>query len=324
MKEVALGIDIGGTNTKFGFADQEGNLYGETSISTVKTPPGDIDAFLQYLYEEVEILRAQIPEELHIVGVGIGAPNGNYFTGTIEYAPNLTFRGIVPLVGLFKQYYNVPMVLTNDANAAAIGEMIYGGARGMRNFIMITLGTGLGSGFVANGGLIYGHDGFAGEMGHILHEPEGRTCGLGRRGCLESYVSATGIKRTVFKLLADMTEDSPLRDISFNELTAAMITELALKGDAIACAAFDETSRLLGQKLSDMVAIFSPEAIFLLGGLAKAGDLIFKPTKKYMENYMFQVFRNKVEILPSALEGRNAAVLGASALAWKELGINVD
>lgn len=323
MKEVALGIDIGGTNTKFGFADQDGNLYGETSISTVKTPPGDIDAFLKYLYEEIEILRAQITEELHIVGVGIGAPNGNYFTGTIEYAPNLTFKGIVPLVNLFKKYYNVPMVLTNDANAAAIGEMIYGGARGMRNFIMITLGTGLGSGFVANGGLIYGNDGFAGEMGHILHEPEGRTCGLGRRGCLESYVSATGIKRTVFKLLADMTEDSPLRDISFNQLTAAMITELALKGDPIACAAFDDTSRLLGQKLSDMVAIFSPEAIFLLGGLAKAGDLIFKPTKEYMERYMFQVFRNKVKILPSSLEGKNAAVLGASALGWKELGINV-
>lgn len=324
MKDVALGIDIGGTNTKFGFVDQDGYLYGETSISTVKTPPGDIDAFLRYLHEEIEILRNQIKEELRVVGVGIGAPNGNYFTGTIEYAPNLTFKGIVELVRLFKKYYNVPMVLTNDANAAAIGEMIYGGARGMKNFIMITLGTGLGSGFVANGELIYGSDGFAGEMGHILHKPEGRTCGLGRRGCLESYVSATGIKRTVFKLLADMTEESPLRDVSFNQLTAAMITDLALKGDPIACAAFDKTSRLLGQKLSDMVAIFSPEAIFLLGGLAKAGDLIFKPTKEYMENYMFQVFRNKVKILPSTLENKNAAVLGSSALAWKELGVNVD
>lgn len=324
MKDVALGIDIGGTNTKFGFVDKEGNMYGETSVSTVETAPGDVDAFLRYLYEEVEALRRQIQEELNIVGVGIGAPNGNYFTGTIEYAPNLTFQGIVELVKLFKQYYNVPMVLTNDANAAAIGEMIYGGARNMKNFIMITLGTGLGSGFVANGELIYGNDGFAGEMGHVLHEPGGRMCGLGRTGCLEAYVSATGIKRTVFRLLADMNIESPLRDISYNQLTAAMITDLALKGDAIACAAYEETSRLLGQKLADMVAIFSPEAVFLLGGLAKAGDLLFKPTKAYMEQYMFQVFKDKVVILPSALEGRNAAVLGASALAWKELGIHVD
>lgn len=324
MKDVALGIDIGGTNTKFGFVDKDGNMYGETSVSTVKTAPGDVDAFLKYLYIEIEALRSQVQEDLNIVGVGIGAPNGNYFTGTIEYAPNLTFQGIVEIVKLFKLYYNVPMVLTNDANAAAIGEMIYGGARNMKNFIMITLGTGLGSGFVANGELIYGNDGFAGEMGHVLHEPEGRVCGLGRRGCLESYVSATGIKRTAFKLLADMNIESPLRDVSYNQLTAAMITELALQGDAIACAAYEETSRLLGQKLSDMVAIFSPEAVFLLGGLAKAGDLLFKPTKAYMEQYMFQVFRDKVVILPSALEGRNAAVLGASALAWKELGIHVD
>ena len=226
----------------------------------------------------------------------------------------------MPIVQLFKQYYNVPMVLTNDANAAAIGEMIYGGAKGMQNFIMITLGTGLGSGFVANGELVYGHDGFAGEMGHLMNEPGGRICGLGRRGCLEGYVSATGIKRTIFQLLAEFRDESPLRDISFNELTAKTITELAQQGDPIACAAYDETSRLLGQKLSDMVAIFSPEAIFLLGGLAKAGDeLLFKPTKRYMEEYMFEVFKNKVKILPSALEDKNAAVLGASALAWKEM-----
>ncbi|MDF9800108.1 glucokinase [Catalinimonas alkaloidigena] len=325
MKEVALGIDIGGTNTKFGFVDRDGNMYGETSISTVKTPPGDVDAYLKYIHEEVEALRGQIPEQLNIVGVGIGAPNGNYFTGTIEYAPNLSFRGIVPLVKLFQKYYNVPMVMTNDANAAAIGEMIYGGAKGMKNFIMITLGTGLGSGFVANGELIYGNDGFAGEMGHLLQDPKGRVCGLGRRGCLEGYVSATGIKRTVFTLLGEMIEDSPLRDVTFNQLTASMITDLAKEGDPIALAAFDQTCDLLGQKLADATAIFSPEAIFLLGGLAKAGkELLFDPTKKYMEHYMFQVFKNKVELFPSALEHRNAAVLGASALAWKEMGINVD
>ena len=320
MKDVALGIDIGGTNTKFGFVDRGGYLFAETSVSTTATPDDDINAFLAYLHNEVETLRQQTDESLKVVGVGIGAPNGNYFTGTIEHAPNLTFRGIVPIVQLFKQYYNVPMVLTNDANAAAIGEMIYGGAKGMQNFIMITLGTGLGSGFVANGELVYGHDGFAGEMGHLMNEPGGRICGLGRRGCLEGYVSATGIKRTIFQLLAEFRDESPLRDISFNELTAKTITELAQQGDPIACAAYDETSRLLGQKLSDMVAIFSPEAIFLLGGLAKAGDeLLFKPTKRYMEEYMFEVFKNKVKILPSALEDKNAAVLGASALAWKEM-----
>ncbi len=321
MKQVALGIDIGGTNTKFGFVNEEGHIYAEHSISTTHTPPGDVDAYLKYVHEEVEVLRKKTDESLKIVGVGIGAPNGNYYTGTIEYAPNLSFRGVVPLLDKFKEYYDVPMALTNDANAAAIGEMIYGGAKGMKNFIVITLGTGLGSGFVTNGELVMGHDGFAGEMGHILHKASGRTCGLGRRGCLEAYVSATGIKRSIFKLLADMTDDSPLRDISFNELTASTITDLALKGDKIALAAFDKTSNLLGQKLSDMVAIFSPEAIFMLGGLAKAGDLIFKPTKKYMEEYMFQVFRNKVKILPSGLEGKNAAVLGASALLWKEMGV---
>ncbi|MEQ9441253.1 MAG: ROK family protein [Cyclobacteriaceae bacterium] len=319
MKDVALGIDIGGTNTKFGFVDHDGHMYGETSVSTIKTAPGDVEAYLKYVYEEIEKLRDTIDEELNIVGCGIGAPNGNYFTGTIEYAPNLTFRGVVHLVRMFRQYYDVPMVLTNDANAAAIGEMIYGGAKGMKNFTMITLGTGLGSGFVANGELIYGQDGFAGEMGHLMNQPGGRTCGLGRKGCLEAYVSATGIKRTVFKLLADMNDDSPLRDVTFNELTASMITELALKGDPIAKEAFDYTAELLGRKLSDIVAIFSPEAIFLLGGLAKAGDFLFDPTKKYMEEHMFEIFKNKVPILPSALEGRNAAVLGASALAWKEI-----
>jgi glucokinase len=324
MKEVALGIDIGGTNTKFGFVDQKGNTYGETSISTVKTAAGDVEAYLKYLYDEIEILRGTISEEMKIMGVGIGAPNGNYFTGTIEYAPNLSFRGVVPLVELFSKYYDVPMVLTNDANAAAIGEMIYGGAKGMNNFIMITLGTGLGSGFVTNGELVIGHDGFAGEMGHLLQDTNGRVCGLGRRGCLEGYVSATGIKRTVFTLLGEMNVDSPLRDVTFNQLTAALITDLARQGDPVATAAFEQTCQLLGQKLADVTAIFSPEAIFLLGGLAKAGELLFEPTKRYMEEYMFQIFKDKVKLLPSALEGKNAAVLGASALAWKEMGISVE
>ena len=322
MTDVALGIDIGGTNTKFGFVDCLGNTLAEHSIhTTIPHQRENIEEYLQRLYREIEHLRSGLSSGLNFVGVGMGAPNGNYYTGTIEYAPNLPFEGVVPIVELFRKYYNLPMILTNDANAAAMGEMIYGGAQGMTNFALFTLGTGLGSGFIVNGELIYGHDGFAGEFGHTLMEYQnGRFCGLGRRGCLEAYVSATGIKRTVFKLLADYyMDDSPLRDISFNELTASKIATLAREGDKIAREAFDYTCRILGQKLSDVVAIFSPQAIFLLGGLAKAGDdLLFKPTKQYMEANMFEVFKNKVEVLPSSLEGRNAAVLGASALIWKE------
>ena len=250
----------------------------------------------------------------------VGAPNGNYYTGTIEFAPNLVWKGVLNIVEKIKRYFpTVPVIITNDANAAAVGEMVYGGAKGMKDFLVVTLGTGLGSGFVANGKLIYGHDGFAGELGHVVVNKTGRICGCGRKGCLETYASATGIKRTVFKLLADHIEDSEFRRITYDDLTAEMITKAALNGDPIAIEAYEYTGKLLGEALADAVALTSPEAIFLFGGLAKAGKYIFEPTKKYMEQNLLAIFRNKVKLLPSGIDGKNAAVLGASALVWQSL-----
>jgi len=223
------------------------------------------------------------------------------------------------LVELFKSHFLLPVVLTNDANAAAIGEMVFGGAKKMKDFIVITLGTGLGSGIVVNGRLVYGHDGFAGEIGHTNVFPGGRQCGCGRRGCLETYVSATGIKRTVFDLLANSLEDSVLRTINFNDLTAEMIAKAAKEGDQIAKKAFDYTASILGQKLADSVAHTSPEAIFLFGGLSKSGDLLLVPTRKYLEENLLAVYRGKIKVLLSEMKEVNAAVLGASALIWDEL-----
>lgn len=317
MKEVVIGIDIGGTNTKFGYVDREGNNLSSGSISTNKYE--NLDDYMDYLHEELEKCKDDIKEDIQLVGIGIGAPNGNYYKGTIEYAPNLKWKGIVNLTDHFNKYYDVPVRLTNDANAAALGEMIYGGAKDMKDFIVITLGTGLGSGIVVNGDVVHGHDGFAGELGHINVKPNGRRCGCGRRGCLETYVSATGIKRTVFKLFAATSEDSELRKYSYNDLTAEMITKAAEKGDKLALEAFDNTGKILGLKLADAVAHTSPEAIFLFGGLSKAGDFIFKPVKQYMEENMLEIYKNKVKILPSELMDKNAAVMGASALIWKEM-----
>ncbi|MEG1648373.1 MAG: ROK family protein [Rikenellaceae bacterium] len=319
MKQLVVGIDIGGTNSVFGLVDNEGNMYGEGVVPTKKFP--DFDQYLEELYIGIMSLIKKLGEDKYeIIGIGIGAPNGNYYNGTIENAANLEWKGVVPFVEKMKRYFpSVPVIITNDANAAAIGEMVYGGAKGMKDFIVVTLGTGLGSGFVANGQLVYGHDSFAGELGHVIvnRTVSGRMCGCGRKGCLETYVSATGIKRTAFKLLADHLEDSEFRNISFNDLTAEMITKAALNGDPLAIEAYDYTGMLLGQALADAVTITSPEAIFLFGGLAKAGKYIFEPTKKYMEMHMLANFRNKVKLLPSGIDGKNAAVLGASALIWQ-------
>jgi len=317
MKEIALGIDIGGTFTKFGFADEHGNTLAEDHIPTTGHP--DVEEYIKTLYNAIENLRASLNHTFSLVGVGIGAPNANIYHGTIEHAVNLDWKGIVPFCELFKKYYNLPMVITNDANAAAIGEMVYGGAKNMQNFIMITLGTGLGSGIVINKQLVYGHTGFAGELGHTSVFHDGRVCGTGRKGCLEAYASATGIRRTIFEMMAESLEDSPLRQISFNDMTGEMITEAARKQDPIAVEAFRRTGQILGEKLAEFILFSSPEAIFLFGGLAKAGDLIFEPTKKYMEESLMQVFQNSTQLLPSALENRNAAVLGACALVWQEL-----
>ena len=317
MKEVAIGIDIGGTNSVLGIIDRDGNCLAESCISTQTHK--EIELYLKDLANDVHRILDDLNEIVVVKGIGIGAPNGNYYNGTIEYAPNLIWKGVIPLVELMKKYFDFPnIVLTNDANAAAIGEMVYGGAQEMKNFIMITLGTGVGSGIVVNGSLVYGHDGFAGEIGHILVDTMGRECGCGRRGCLETYASAPGIKRTVFELLADSSTPSQLRSISFDKMNAKSIHNAALKGDKIALDAFDFTGEILGKVLADCVAFSSPEAIFLFGGLANAGDFIFKPTKHYLEENLLKIFKNKVALLPSKLNGAHAAILGASALVWKE------
>lgn len=319
-KEAVIGIDIGGTFSKYGLVDRSGVVYMEGSIKTYEHK--DVNSFLKALHSAILKSVNELDDTFEIKGIGIGAPNGNYYNGSIEFAPNLRWKGKIPLAELLHDYFNVPVVLTNDANAAALGEMMYGSAKNMDHFIVITLGTGLGSGIVVDGQVVYGHDGFAGEMGHITAVENGRICGCGRKGCLETYASASGIKRTVFELFATMNEDSELRAVSYNDLTADMITRAADKGDIIALKAFDFTAEILGKKLADAVAFTSPEAFFLFGGLANAGDYLFKPTRKYMEENLLRVFRNKVKILPSGLMNTNAAVLGASGLIWKELQEN--
>lgn len=320
MKEVAVGMDIGGTNTKIGIVDEQGYCPFQISIET--TGHATIEDYLLAVKKEIDLLLNKSTETLNLQGIGIGAPNANYYKGTIEHAPNLPWKGIINFVEKLKQYYNVPMAITNDANAAAIGEMIYGGAKDMNNFIVVTLGTGLGSGFVINGQLLYGADGFAGELGHVTVDYNGRQCGCGKLGCLETYVSATGIKRTIFQLLAARVEPSALRDITFEDLTSEMITKEALKGDTIALEAFEITGRILGEKLADTIALMSPEAVFLFGGLANAKEFILDPTFFHMEKNLMPIFKNKVKLLLSKLKHKNAAVLGASALVWNEIRTN--
>lgn len=318
-KDLVLGIDIGGTNTVFGLIDKEGNDFLMGSIPTNANQPAEnlFDRLFQKFYEMIN----QTKLDFNLVGIGIGAPNANYYKKTVENPPNLNW-GYVEVDKLVHKYYSIPVAITNDANAAAIGEMFYGAAKGMKDFIVITLGTGLGSGIVVNGELVYGHDGFAGEIGHTVVFPDGRQCGCGKKGCLETYVSAPGIKRTVFEFISEFNYDSKLRNFSFEELDAKMITDAALEGDQIALLAFDFTARILGIKLADAVAHTSPEAIILFGGLANAGDLLLIPTKKYMEEFLFHVFRNKVKVLKSDLNEGKSAVLGAAALIWNELKEN--
>ncbi len=314
--KVSVGIDIGGTNTVYGIVDNQGNVFCEGVISTQDYIK--VDDFISSLAQRVRAQLDSLDFDYELKGIGVGAPNANYFRGTIENAPNLKWQGVIPFVEKMQPFFPmVPIFITNDANAAAIGEMTYGGAKGMKDFIVITLGTGLGSGVVSRGHLVYGHDGFAGELGHITVNHTGRVCGCGRKGCLETYVSATGIKRTIFKLMADSTKASAFRDVSYNQLTAQMITQAALEGDKLAIEAYEYTGMVLGHALADAAVMTSPEAIFLFGGLAKAGKYIFEPTKKYMEQHMMSNFRNKVKLLASSIDGKNAAVLGASALVWK-------
>jgi glucokinase len=315
--DVTLGIDIGGTNTKFGLVDREGKCIKEMSIPTNgHEPPENLIA---RLHGKVGEMYSPLSGTYALKGIGIGAPNANYYRGTIENPPNLSWKGVVDMAALVRKYYDLPVAVTNDANAAALGEMLYGAAKGMKNFIVITLGTGLGSGIVAGGELVYGADGFAGEIGHTIVDPQGRECGCGGRGHLETYASATGICRTVGELLCVRRRESELRSISPRDLTSRMIADAAGRGDSIAKEAFEYTGRILGMKLADSVAHLSPEAIILFGGLAAAGALIFEPTKRSLEEYLLPIFRNKVRLLPSDLREGDTAVLGASALIWNEI-----
>lgn len=315
VKPYVVGMDIGGTNTVFGIVDQDGNVVCQDSVKTKAYPI--IEDYVNAIGEKLDVLIESVGGKEKINGMGVGAPNGNYYTGNIEFAPNLSWKGIVPLAKLFGERVGVPCKLTNDANAAAIGEMTYGAAKGMKHFIMITLGTGVGSGIVIDGKLVYGHDGFAGELGHVIAVPDGRLCGCGRKGCLETYCSATGIVRTAKEILTSSYDPSMLRNIPESELTSKDIFDCAMAGDAVAKDIFQKTGELLGKSLANFTAFSSPEAFIIFGGLAKAGDLIFKPVKEAMEENMLAVFKNKVKVLPSQLKDADAAVLGASALGWE-------
>jgi glucokinase len=315
MEALAIGIDIGGTGTKFGIVDRVGNVLFSSEISTRKH--SDVNTFIDELYTALSKLIDNVGGIGRIKGIGVGAPNGNFYTGTIEYAPNLPWKGIIPLARMMEDKFKIPVVLTNDANAAAIGEMMYGAAQGMKDFIMITLGTGVGSGIVANGKLVYGHDGFAGELGHTTIIPNGRLHeGTGKKGSLESYASATGVRLTTLEILEKSTQPSSLRSVPPDQIDSKKVYEAAIAGDAVAKEIFESTGTILGAALANFVMFSSPEAIILFGGLTKAGDLILKPTRESMEANLIQIFQNKVKILVSHLKESDAAILGASALAW--------
>lgn len=316
MKNVVAGVDIGGTNTVFAIVDTAGKILSDGRIGTTDYPR--IETFVEALCSAIKRLVAGLGD-VELKGVGIGAPDANYHRGTIEYATNLAWEGIVPLGDLMKAGMNLPVSVTNDANAAAMGEMIFGGAKGMKDFIILTLGTGLGSGIVADGKMIYGHTGFAGEVGHIIIEPGGRECGCGRRGCLEAYASATGLVRTVLLMLSELMDESILRDIPPSKLNSRDIAEAAAKGDRVAVRAMHYTAEKLGLGIINSIVYTSPEAIFLFGGLAQAGELLFKPVREYLEKHNYVSFRNTVQILPSSIPENNAAVLGAAALILNEL-----
>ena len=316
MDAFVVGVDIGGTGTKFGIVDNVGNVLFASEISTKKHE--QVHTFIDELHQELSLLIEKVGGVGRIKGIGVGAPNGNVYTGNIEYAPNLPWKGIIPLARMLQDKFKIPVRLTNDANAAAVGEMMYGAAQGMKDFIMITLGTGVGSGIVANGQLIYGHDGFAGELGHTTIIPNGRLHpGTGKKGSLESYASATGVAQSAIEILETTDRPSSLRDIPKGALNSKAVFEAATKGDEVAKEVFAFTGKVLGMALANFVMFSSPEAIILFGGLTKAGDLILKPTREHLEANVIEIFQNKVKILVSHLKESDAAILGASALMWE-------
>ena len=307
MDAFVVGVDIGGTGTKFGIVDNVGNVLFASEISTKKHE--QVHTFIDELHQELSILIEKVGGVGRIKGIGVGAPNGNVYTGNIEYAPNLPWKGIIPLARMLQDKFKIPVRLTNDANAAAVGEMMYGAAQGMKDFIMITLGTGVGSGIVANGQLIYGHDGFAGELGHTTIIPNGRLHpGTGKKGSLESYASATGVAQSAIEILETTDRPSLLRDIPKGALNSKAVFEAATKGDEVAKEVFAFTGKVLGMALANFVMFSSPEAIILFGGLTKAGDLILKPTREHLEANVIEIFQNKVKILVSHLKESDAAI----------------
>lgn len=315
-QELAIGIDIGGTNTKYGLVNHRGEIIkkGDLRTDAYETIEGFIDA----LHTTLQPIIDSIEDGKKIKGIGIGAPNGNYYKGTIEYAPNLHWRGVIPLTRLVTDRFNLPSSLTNDANAAAVGEMMYGAARGLKDFIMITLGTGVGSGIVANGHLIYGHDGFAGELGHTMIRPNGRVhWGTGLKGSLEAYASATGIALTAIEMLEQSNEESLLRNLNKEDIDAKIVYDCAIQGDNLALKTYEMTGQILGEALANFIMFSSPEAIILFGGVIKAGDLLMNPTREHMEKNLLPIFQDKVKLIFSELKEADAAILGASALVWE-------
>jgi glucokinase len=317
--KVVAGIDIGGTNTKYGLVNEAGHILVHET-----TPTDDYPEPAEFAKAISASILSQLKkiEGAELQGVGIGSPNGNYYTGMVEFAPNLPWKGEVPMAKYFADETHSPVVLTNDAKAAAFGEMTFGGAKKMKHFIFITLGTGLGSGIVSNGSLVYGHDGLAGEMGHmIIKEDSNRQCGCGRYGCLETYASATGIRKTYMKFLAERDQRAPIEP---GKIDSEYIYERAISGDKEALNAFQYTGNILGLALANAVALFSPEAIFLFGGLAQAGGLIFNPTQESFERNLLKIYRGQIQILPSALKEGDAAILGSASLMWNELKYSPD
>lgn len=315
-KPYVVGIDIGGTNTVFGIVDARGNVLASNSIKTAKH--AKIEDYVEELYQELTRLIDANNATDKILGIGIGAPNANYFSGMIEGSVNLPWPTPIPLADLVSEKFGIPVTITNDANAAAIGEMTYGAARGLKDFIMITLGTGVGSGIVINGQLVYGHDGNAGELGHVvIKRNNGRLCGCGRTGCLEAYCSATGVARTAREFLEARTEPSLLRNLPIEEITSKDVYDAAVAGDQLAKDIFEFTGNLLGEAFADFITFSSPEAIILFGGLAKSGDLLMNPIKNSLDKNILKVFKGKTKILLSELKESDAAVLGASSLGWE-------
>ncbi|MGE5457615.1 MAG: ROK family protein [Methanococcaceae archaeon] len=316
-RQVVLGIDVGGTNTVMGLVDEDGGCYLKSEIPTNGHLPAS--SLFKRLFECFEEKIEPVRREFELLGIGFGAPTANYYKGTVENPNNLNW-GCVNIVNMIRQYYALPVAVINDANAAAIGEMKYGAAKNFKNFIEITLGTGLGSGIIVNGELVHGQDGFAGEIGHTIIVENGRLCGCGRKGCLETYVSANGIRRTAFELLSVLSEKSCLSDYSYNLLTSKIIYEAALKGDLLAQKAFEITGRRLGFALSNTVAHLNPEAIILFGGLSLAGEMLLEPVKHFMEENLLEMYKGRIKLLQSNLmTSENAAILGTSAIIWHDI-----